>query len=101
MSIRLPPFLTEQCLALLRLGNMLQIFQETDIWNRGIAVTQRLNLNQLFIQDLQDIQLLGDVILDNDEINDYLRSEIIALQTILNMFINTAAMPAMACGRWI
>lgn len=100
MSIRFPPFLTEQCLALLRVGTVMQIFNNGDTWTRGIIVTQRLHQNKLFIQDVQDLQLLGDAILESNEINDFLRSEIIALKTILNTFIQVAAMPKFSCGRW-
>ena len=100
MSIRLSEFITDRCLALLRLGNMLGIFQG-DLWTRGIIVTHRLHVNQLFIQDVQDLQRLGDVILESDEIQESLREEILALKSILNVFIHTAAAPAMTCGRWL
>lgn len=99
MSIRLSEFLIDKCLALLRLGHMLHIYHG-ELYTRAIVITLKLHINELFIHDVQDIQRLADGTLEFNEINDSLREEILALKEILNIFIQTAASPPKACGRY-
>lgn len=100
MSIKLSDYLVHQCLSILRLGNLMNIFETRELWNRGIVVTYRLNHNKLFIQDIQDIQRLGEVICESELVQKSTKEDILAINTILTMFIETAAFPTRVCGAW-
>ena len=99
MSIRFPPPITEKCIALINLGNLLQIF-DINLFMRALQVTRKLNENELFVQDVQDLKLLCSIIIEYTEVNESLREDVKELSLVLDLFINTAASPTMACGMW-
>ena len=98
-KIKLPPPITDRCVALINLGNLLQLFN-INLFMRAYDVEQKLTRNDLLIHDVQDIQRLCKAVMDSQEINEFLREDVLALSTILDLFIEAAAAPTMPCGMW-
>lgn len=99
MSVRFPEPITEKCFALIKLGNLLQLF-DISLYLRVLDVSDRLRSNQLYIHDVQDIQKLCSAVLECKQINDLLKEDITNLSDILDIFIAVAAAPTMVCGVW-
>lgn len=99
MPLKLPAIIIEKCLALINLGNLLQLFN-INLFVQVMEISNRLQRNNLYIHDLQAIQHLCEVAKEHSDVNDSLRDDIEALHEILDLFINTSAAPTIACGGW-
>lgn len=99
MPLKLPLSIVEKCLALINLGNLLQLY-DINIFVRVMDVSNKLQRNELYVHDLQSLQFLCNVVKVRDEINETLREDIEALHDILDLFIAASSAPAIACGGW-
>lgn len=97
--IPLPLPIKLRCYALINLGNLLQLF-DIRLYLRVMEVRQKISNDDLRVHDIQDIKLLCAAVRDSEEINDSLRSEVVELSQILDLFINVASFPSRDCGLW-
>ena len=99
MPIPLPEPIRFRCAALINLGGMMNIFS-INMYMHVLDVKNRLMMNELMLQDLQDFQRLCAAIEESGYVNDFLREDVKELSDILDLFIVASYSPIRSCGMW-
>jgi hypothetical protein len=95
--INLPEDIKIKSIALVKLGYMLHLYQLPE-YLQVAAVLDRLYKNELYVYDLTDLNMLGEVIVGNDNITDELKTDIKNTLHVLSLFIECSSKVKRPCG---